>query len=74
MNYETILKNFQRGLWTAQMVHIAVTKGIITEVEYRSIIENKPINYNDLVETIEELSGVLDNAEAAMIEGVESIG
>lgn len=74
MNYETILKNFQRGLWTAQMVHIAVTKGIITEAEYESIIENRPINYNDLIETIDELSGILEDADDAMIEGVESIG
>lgn len=74
MNYETILKNFQRGLWTAQMVHIAVTKGIITEAEYESIIENRPINYNDLIETISELSSVLDDANNSMIQGVESIG
>ena len=74
MNYETILKNYQHGLWTAQMVRFAVTKGIITEAEYESIIENRPINFADLVETIEELSGVLNDAETAMIEGVESIG
>ena len=73
MNYETILKNFQRGLWTSQMVHIAVNKGVITEEQYESIIENRPISVGALTEIIDELNGVLDGAEAAMIEGVESI-
>lgn len=73
MNYETILKNFQRGLWTSQMVHIAVNKGIITEEQYESIIENRPISVGALTEVIDELNEILDGAEAAMIEGVESI-
>jgi len=73
MNYETILKNFQRGLWTSQMVHIAVNKGVITEEQYESIIENRPISVGTLTEVIDELNEILDGAEAAMIEGVESI-
>ncbi len=73
MNYETILKNFQRGLWTSQMVHIAVNKGVITEEQYESIIENRPISVGALTEVIDELNEILDGAEAAMIEGVESI-
>ena len=74
MNYETIFKNYQRGLWNEQMVQLAVTKGIITAKEYQNIIDNKPINYDSLTETIEELSSVLENAESAVTEGVESIG
>lgn len=74
MNYEMILKNFQKGLWSEQMVHIAVTKGIITEQQYQDILENKPINYDSLIETINELNDVLDNASESMIQGVESIG
>lgn len=74
MNYETLLRNYQRGLWTKEMVHLAVTKGIITEEQYQDILDNKPIDYNGLIETIEELSGVLDDAGEALIEGVESIG
>lgn len=74
MNYEMILKNFQKGLWSEQMVHIAVTKGIITEQQYEDILENKPINYDSLIETINELNDVLDNASESMIQGVESIG
>ena len=73
MNYETILRNFQRGLWTTQMVHMAVTKGIITEEEYESIIENRPINFTDLVETINGLSSILESADNSMIQGLESI-
>lgn len=74
MNYEMILKNFQKGLWSEQMVHVAVTKGIITEQQYEDILENKPINYDSLIEIINELNDVLDNASESMIQGVESIG
>ena len=42
MNFDLILQNFQRGLWTEQMVRVAVNKGIITEEQYNIIIENKP--------------------------------
>ena len=42
MNFNTIKRNYDRGLWTAQMVHVAVTKGIITEEEYEEIIGDGP--------------------------------
>lgn len=74
MNYETIMRNYQRGLWTKQMVHLAVAKGVITEEQYENILANKPIDYNGLLEEIEELSGVIEDAGAALVEGVESIG
>ena len=37
MNYETIKKNFERGLWSAPMVKMAVRKGIITKEQYTEI-------------------------------------
>lgn len=37
MNYETIKKNFDRGLWSAAMVKMAVKKGIITKEQYKEI-------------------------------------
>lgn len=37
MNYETIKKNFERGLWSASMVKMAVRKGIITKEQYTEI-------------------------------------
>ena len=37
MNYETIKKNFERGLWSAAMVKMAVKKGIITKEQYKEI-------------------------------------
>ena len=37
MNYETIKKNYIRGLWNTVMVKMAVKKGIITEVQYKEI-------------------------------------
>ena len=37
MNYETIKKNYERGLWSKSMVKMAVRKGIITKDEYQEI-------------------------------------
>ena len=37
MNYETIKKNYDRGLWSAAMVKTAVKKGIITREQYEEI-------------------------------------
>ena len=37
MNFETIKKNFERGLWTAAMVKMSVKKGIITKEQYTEI-------------------------------------
>ena len=37
MTYEIIKKNYDRGLWSASMVKLAVKKGIITEAQYKEI-------------------------------------
>ena len=37
MNYETIKKNFERGLWNTAMVKMAVRKGVITKEQYKEI-------------------------------------
>ena len=37
MNFETIKKNYERGLWSAPMVKMAVKKGIITKEQYTEI-------------------------------------
>lgn len=37
MNFETIKKNFDRGLWNKQMVKMAVRKGVITSEQYQAI-------------------------------------
>ena len=41
MNFELIKKNFDRGLWNEKQVEIAKEKGVITQEEYKKIIENK---------------------------------
>ena len=41
MNYETIKKNYERGLWNAQMVKIAVRKGVITKEQYKEITKKE---------------------------------
>lgn len=41
MNYETIKKNYQRGLWSAAMVNVAVKKGVITAEQANEIIKKK---------------------------------
>lgn len=37
MNFQTIKKNYDRGLWSAAMVKMAVKKGIITKEQYTEI-------------------------------------
>lgn len=37
MTYETIKRNFERKLWNAKMVALAVAKGVITPEQYREI-------------------------------------
>lgn len=37
MNYTTIKRNYEKGLWTKTMVKVAVVKGIITKEEYEKI-------------------------------------
>ena len=41
MNYETIKKNFDRGLWNAAMVKMAVRKGIISKEQFKEITGEK---------------------------------
>ena len=38
MNFETIKKNYDRGLWTKALVAMAVKKGIITKEQYEEIV------------------------------------
>lgn len=37
MNFTTIKRNYDRGLWSAAMVKMAVRKGIITKAQYQKI-------------------------------------
>lgn len=37
MTYELVKRNFDRGLWTAQMVRLAVRKGVITKKQFKEI-------------------------------------
>ena len=37
MSFEVIKRNYDRGLWTAAMVEVAVKKGIITKEQYTEI-------------------------------------
>lgn len=37
MNYETVKKNFERGLWNVAMVRMAVKKGVITKEQFKEI-------------------------------------
>ncbi len=37
MNFDTIKRNFDRGLWNKQMVKMAVRKGVITKDQYQEI-------------------------------------
>lgn len=37
MSYETVKKNYERGLWNIQMVRMAVRKGVITKEQFKEI-------------------------------------
>lgn len=37
MSFETIKRNYDRGLWNAVMVKMAVRKGVITKEQYQEI-------------------------------------
>lgn len=37
MNFETIKRNYERGLWSKSMVKMAVRKGIVTKAQYAEI-------------------------------------
>ena len=37
MNFATVKKNYDRGLWSIAMVKMAVKKGVITKEEYTEI-------------------------------------
>lgn len=37
MNFETIKRNFDRGLWNVVMVRMAVKKGVITAEQFEEI-------------------------------------
>ena len=38
MNFETIKRNFERGLWNKTMVKMAVRKGVISKEQYKQIV------------------------------------
>lgn len=37
MNFEIVKKNYDKGLWTLQLVAMAVRKGVITKEQYTEI-------------------------------------
>ena len=38
MNFEIVKKNYEKGLWTKQLVKMAVRKGVITQEQYKEIV------------------------------------
>jgi uncharacterized XkdX family phage protein len=38
MNFSTIKKNYDRGLWSEANVRLAVEKGVITSAQYEEIV------------------------------------
>lgn len=37
MTYEIIKRNYDKGLWSAAMVRVAVRKGVITKAQFKEI-------------------------------------
>ena len=38
MNFDIVKKNYDKGLWTKQLVRMAVRKGVITSEQYKEIV------------------------------------
>lgn len=38
MTYEIIKRNYERGLWNAQMVQVAVRAGVVTQEQADAIV------------------------------------
>lgn len=38
MNFDIVKRNYEKGLWTKQLVRMAVKKGVITKEQYTEII------------------------------------
>ena len=38
MGYDIIKRNYERGLWSKQMVKVAVVKNVLTPAQYREIV------------------------------------
>ena len=62
MNFDTIKNNFDRGLWTANMVRKAVQKGVITPEEF-TIITDEPYSSDDNLSYQEALNIILGNED-----------
>lgn len=41
MNFETVKKNYEKGLWSLALVKMAVRKSIITKAQYTEITGKK---------------------------------
>lgn len=41
MTFETVKRNFERGLWNVQMVRLAVKKGVITREQFKEITKQE---------------------------------
>ena len=52
MNFANIKRNYDRGLWTAAMVKVAVKKGVITHGEYETITGK---SYGDTPEEVQAM-------------------
>ncbi len=38
MTFDTVRENYMKGLWTKEMVKLAVIKGVITQKQYEIIV------------------------------------
>ena len=58
MSYERVKYYFEAGLWNAQMVKMAVRKGVITQAQYEAIIAGVEPE-SDVNAAIDEAVGIL---------------
>ncbi len=63
MNYETIKKNFLRGLWNATMVQVALRKGVLSVDQFKEIMQLGVFNARITAAQYQALVGEAYSAE-----------
>jgi hypothetical protein len=63
MNYNTIRKNFEKGLWPASYVKLAVRKGVITQEQCDAILAGNEPKVIDTQAIVDEALAILNGEE-----------
>lgn len=60
MNYKTIRKNFEKGLWPEAYVKMAVRKGVISQAECDEILSGAEQGSGSVQAAVDEAMAILN--------------